>query len=164
MENQIYQPKSTYRIEYNIIEPSKFSDYDYDPYHPNRRFISTYIHQLIILDNIMNTELLRLHFSSETCASIIAALYAILNSGLRTTSVRNVYAEDMSGDIVRPVSFTISRDNNGFFHLNFKTKSEDPIEVSFQFTEEEMKQLISLMETEEIKYMYIEEEEREILE
>ena len=160
MENQIYQPKSTYRIEYNIIEPSKFSDYDYDPYHPNRRFISTYIHQLVILDNIMNTELLRLHFSSETCASIIAALYAILNSGLRTTSVRNVYAEYEDNPIC-PVSFSISRDNNGFFHLNFKTRSENSTEVSFQFTEEEMKQLISLMETEEIKYMYIEEEERE---
>ena len=163
MENQIYQPKSIYRIEYNIIEPSKFSDYDYDPYHPNRRFISTYIHQLVILDNIMNTELLRLHFSSETCASIIAALYAILNSGLRTTSVRNVYAEYEDNPIC-PVSFSISRDNNGFFHLNFKTRSENSTEVSFQFTEEEMKQLISLMETEEIKYMYIEEEEREILE
>ena len=162
MENQIYQPKSTYRIEYTVSEPSKFSDYDYDPYNPNRRFIATYIHQLTIYDNILDIELLKLHFSSETCAGIIAALYAILSTALRTTSVRNVYAE-CEGKPICPVSFSISREYP-IFHLNIKTKGENSIEVSFQFSEEDMKQLISIMETEEIKYMYIDEEEREFVE
>ena len=162
MENQIYQPKSTYKIEYNIIEPSKFSDYDYDPFNPARRFISTYIHQLIIYDNIMGTELMKLHFSSETCAAIISALYAILDTALRITSVRNVYAE-YEGKPICPVSFSISREYP-IFNLNFRIRSENSTEASFQFSEKDIKQLISLMETEEIKNMYIDEEEREYLE
>jgi uncharacterized protein YkuJ len=73
-----------------------------------------------------------------------------------------VYAE-CEGKPICPVSFSISREYP-IFHLNIKTKGENSIEVSFQFSEEDMKQLISIMETEEIKYMYIDEEEREFVE
>ena len=151
----INQQKSTYRIDYIVEEPSKFSDYDYDPFRPERRYISTYIHKLVIYDNILNQKLLTVHFSSETCAELLRVLYACTTGFIRVATIHNVYT-DIEGDIPMPATFTITEDNFGLFHINITCKE---LEFHFQFVEDQLEQVIKVIETSEVEHMYLQDED-----
>ena len=75
-----------YSIEYNVITPeSRVMDYDYDY---QRRFISSYINELIFRDQITNAYIGRVLFSDDTLHDITKGLVAI-NDNLGTDNNDN---------------------------------------------------------------------------
>jgi len=168
MDNSIKIELSQYIVEHSISEPSKMSDYDYDPTRPERRFVTTYIHHLSFADKITGVPVLALSFPSETCANIIASLYGMLLSKNAqgvvpaydmqraapytlanpiVLSIRNIFIEGKS----IPSTGVITNIND---HIRFTVASNgNTLCVSFTYDEADM--LIKLLEIDEIVDMYV---------
>ena len=68
---------SGYNVIHKMIEPSKVSDYDYDPYNEKRRFYTTFFHTLEFKDPITDQSYCKLFFPTEVCQSISSALFRL---------------------------------------------------------------------------------------
>ena len=77
---KISKSLGNYNVTHNLGVPSRLSDYDYDPSHPARRFLSTYIHEVTFSDPITGADLSSVVFGSLTCAELISGLYEITYS------------------------------------------------------------------------------------
>ena len=66
-----------YDILYIINLPTKVTDYDYDINRPDRRFISTLLHELQVYDKFNKVEIANLKFSSDVCYNIRYSLSKI---------------------------------------------------------------------------------------
>ena len=64
---------SEWTFDHKVYLSSKISDYDYDPEHPDRRFISTYIHEISVLD-LLGTEVITVKIDSESMYKLITSL------------------------------------------------------------------------------------------
>lgn len=60
-------------FDHKVYLSSKISDYDYDPEHPDRRFISTYIHEISVLD-LLGGEVITVKIESESMYDLITSL------------------------------------------------------------------------------------------
>ena len=141
-------------INYKIKEPSANMDYDYDPYNPTRRFISTYIHQLDFIDKYTEVEILSINFSSEVCATIIKNLYLIMIEGFTLLTIQNVYCNNKSGTLM------LLKENDRY-RINYSNNNEDNEGSSFIFSKVEIERLIILLESDDILSMYVTDEEDE---
>lgn len=170
-----------YRISHSIEEPSKMTDYDYDPSDPSRRFVSTYLHILEFFDIITNQKLISLKFSSETCAQIIVGLYGIC---FRNDSYRDAYPinpdphmssvldEAVSlkkfishGNMVLTTISSIYIDNSIRSGAIILSKNQSDIQLSiinheapvlnFIFSYNDIGALLNLLEIDEIENMFI---------
>lgn len=138
-----------YTILYNVKEPSRTSDYDYDPDNPNRRFISMYVNELEIKDKFTDESLIKMNFSSETHALVVSSLYKILytDSPNLVRTYRNIYIEGSSS----PAILSVVKSSNDltvftFIHPKFK--------LEFNFSKNNIYDLMKLLDTEEINSLY----------
>lgn len=138
-----------YTILYNVKEPSRTSDYDYDPDNPNKRFISMYVNELEIKDRFTDESLIKMNFSSETHALLVSSLYKILytESPNLVRTYRNIYIE---GNQTPAILSVVKSSNNltvfTFIHPKFK--------LEFNFSKNNIYDLIKLLDTEEINSLY----------
>lgn len=138
-----------YTILYNVKEPSRTSDYDYDPDNPNRRFISMYINELEIKDKFTDESLIKMNFSSETHALLVSSLYKILytDSPNLVRTYRNIYIEGSpSPAILSVVKSSADLTVFTFIHPKFK--------LEFNFSKNNIYDLMKLLDTEEINSLY----------
>lgn len=138
-----------YAILYNVKEPSRTSDYDYDPDNPNKRFISMYVNELEIKDRFTDESLIKMNFSSETHALLVSSLYKILytESPNLVRTYRNIYIEGNQKPAI--LSVVKSSDNLTvftFIHPKFK--------LEFNFSKNNIYDLMKLLDTEEINSLY----------
>lgn len=138
-----------YTILYNVKEPSRTSDYDYDPDNPNKRFISMYVNELEIKDRFTDESLIKMNFSSETHALLVSSLYKILytESPNLVRTYRNIYIEGNQ----TPAILSIVKSSNNltvftFIHPKFK--------LEFNFSKNNIYDLMKLLDTEEINSLY----------
>ena len=177
--NEIYT--QNYRITHSVAEPSKMSDYDYDPDKPYRRFVSTYLHTLKISDRITDQELISLKFSSETCAQIIIGLYGVyfkkysyndaypispdpnMSSFLeeassigRIMNYGNITLTTINSvyinDSIRPGSLVISKNPND---VQFSVINAGSPIINFNIYFDDAGNLLSLLEREEMENMFV---------
>lgn len=138
-----------YTILYNVKEPSRTSDYDYDPDNPNKRFISMYVNELEIKDRFTDESLIKMNFSSETHALLVSSLYKILytESPNLVRTYRNIYIE---GNQTPAILSVVKSSNNltvfTFIHPKFK--------LEFNFSKNNIYDLMKLLDTEEINSLY----------
>lgn len=147
MNNEI--KTENYTILYNTKEPSRTSDYDYDPEHPDRRFISMYINELEIKDKFTDESLIKMNFSSETHALLVSSLYKILytESPNLVRTYRNIYIDGSPAPAILSVVKS-SRDLTIFTFIHPKFKLE------FEFSKNNIYDLMKLLDTEEINSLY----------
>ena len=76
-------------FDHKVYLSSKISDYDYDPDHPERRFISTYVHMITILD-LLGGEVVTVKMGSDSIYELITSLIfkSKYNQGGNIVSVR----------------------------------------------------------------------------
>lgn len=90
---------SEFEINHTILEPSRSSDYDYDPYNPERRFYSTLFHKLDFIDPIIQNTIISIYFPTEVAMCIIEAINRLSD---------NLVLDNNNPDIPsRPVILTI---------------------------------------------------------
>lgn len=63
-----------FEINHSVLEPSRSSDYDYDPDNPTRRFYSTFFHKAEFRDPIIQNVVIILYFPTEVAMSIIESI------------------------------------------------------------------------------------------
>ena len=63
-----------FEINHSILEPSRSSDYDYDPSHPERRFYSTFFHKAEFRDPVIQNVVTTLYFPTEVAMCIIESI------------------------------------------------------------------------------------------
>ena len=90
-----------YKIEHNLKEPSKMSDYDYDPNNIKRRFYSTFFTEADFKDPITDVEIVKLFFDLEVAGRLIVGLYDIMykesnNPHPVIRTVKGVFVNDSS--------------------------------------------------------------------
>lgn len=141
-----------YLMTYTLKEPSRTSDYDYDPDHPGRRFVSTYVHELEILDKITNERLIKINFSSETCGLWLSTLYRLLYTNTQDVvrTIRSIYVDGNTTPAILSIVKNIKDPANflTFTFLHPKTR------LSLNLNASEGADLINLLESEEIDEMY----------
>lgn len=71
--DQVTKKIGEWTFDHKVYLSSKISDYDYDPEHPERRFISTYIHMITILD-LLGGEVITVKMESESMYKLITSL------------------------------------------------------------------------------------------
>ena len=71
--DQVVKKIGEWTFDHKVYLSSKISDYDYDPAHPDRRFISTYIHMITILD-LLGGEVITVKIESESMYKLITSL------------------------------------------------------------------------------------------
>lgn len=71
--DQVINKIGEWTFDHKVYLSSKISDYDYDPEHPERRFISTYVHMITILD-LLGGEVVTVKMESESMYKLITSL------------------------------------------------------------------------------------------
>jgi len=141
----------SYIIEHEIKEPSKLSDFDYDPEDLGRRFISTYIHTLRFKDRITDAELVTIGFPSETCANIIVGIMgtdAMSNNHHLLSSVKGIFVNGSH----KPGIMTISRIWNGDgITITILNNGET---YRFDMDSKDVYKFVDLLETDQIVEMF----------
>ena len=87
-----------YMVIHKMVEPSKISDYDYDPRYSNRRFYSTFFHTLEFIDPITNVSYCELFFPTEVAESICSALFRLSD---------NLGVDSNGAPIIHPLMLTV---------------------------------------------------------
>lgn len=156
MQKEIFNDElvlTNYKMRYTLKEPSRTSDYDYDPDAPNRRFISTYVHELEILDKITDNQLIKINFASDTCGLLLSALYRLnyTNSQDGVRTLRNIY---LDGITAPPALLSIVKHDDGAIQSLTFTLLHPKKLFSFDLSLQEASYLINLLESDEINEMY----------
>lgn len=157
---QIYGLKtSSYTFNHSVEMTSKMSDYDYSN-DPSIRFPSTYLHEVIVFDNITHLPVISFEFPSDVCAMMVHTLYRLwaspkTNYSDHVNMIVRVPPENTSNhiisficsynDLIHPIIWCmIRKDTNSTPDFMFRLNGKD-----------EIKGFIDLLETEDIVSMFV---------
>lgn len=145
MSNKFYKLKLiNYNLIYNINMPTKITDYDYDDTIPERRFITTLLHNLSFYDNITGVKVLNLKFSTDTCYKLKYGLLQILQNEKQTNNkillltIKNIYSNDM----MIPSIISLFKLPNNFIQISVLNNIDNNV---ITFSEYEVHKLIKLL-------------------
>lgn len=145
MSNKFYKLKLiNYNLIYNIDMPTKITDYDYDDAIPERRFITTLLHNLSFYDNITGVKVLNLKFSTDTCYKLKYGLLQLLQNEKQTNNkillltLKNVYSNDM----MTPSIISLFKLPNNFIQISVLNNIDNNV---ITFSEYEVHKLIKLL-------------------
>lgn len=136
-----------YNILYSINFPSKVTDYDYDPSRPNRRFISTLMHELHFYDKFTGIEIALLKFSSEICYKIRYGLIRMVEQNNEDYSrplvltIKDIYSNNMT----IPSILSLFKTNNNSIQVSILNNIDNN---TLSFMDYEVFKIIKLLENE----------------
>ena len=135
-----------YNLLYKIDLPTKISDYDYDTDNSSRRFISTLLHELHFYDKIVNIEILKLNFSTDTCYNLKYCLTKLINNNLKSNkplllTIKDIYLDNM----YTPSILSIFKLPNNHIQISILNNKDKKVLV---FNEYEIKKIINLLSIE----------------
>lgn len=146
---------SFYDVFHTVLEPSRMSDYDYDPDSPDRRFYSTYMHSLHFNDSITESAILGVEFTSDVWAEILSNIYRITfgvdGSFPVLSTINNVRLEN--NPLTRS-DMLIYRNPavDYFIHMDFVCSDK---RWELNFTQEDIEKLLTILEVDDIEDIYV---------
>lgn len=136
-----------YDILYIIDLPTKVTDYDYDINKPDRRFISTLLHELRFYDKFNKVEIANLKFSSDVCYNIRYSLSKIteqINDSISrplVLTVKDVYLNHM----YTPSILSLFKNKDGSIQLSLLNNINN---ATLSFMDYEILKIIKLLKQE----------------
>ena len=136
-----------YNILYIINLPTKVTDFDYDPSRPERRFISTLLHELHFYDKFTGIEVCVLKFSSEICYKIKYGLSKMISQESENLSrplvltIKDIYVNNMS----TPSILSLFKMPNDLIQISILNNINNS---TISFMNYEISKLIKLLENE----------------
>lgn len=151
---------SNYRFSHTVKIPSEMMDYDYAY---GKRYPSTYVHKLEVIDAITEMKVVTIEFSSDVCAEMICNLYRVWTTNCEILS-ENECPIKLLGNSVKDymVSFwKMSNKNNGRTKDSFidvfirEDGCTEPIIILHLWSSDEIQAFINLLDVPAVQDMFV---------